>query len=41
MGSIAASLLLKKIEGGKIPELSRVDPELVVRESTGKVASKR
>lgn len=41
MGSIAASLLLKKIEGVKIPEISRVDPELILRESTAKVTSKR
>jgi LacI family transcriptional regulator len=37
MGSVAASLLLKKIENAKVPELFRVDPELIVRESTGKV----
>jgi len=41
MGSIAASLLLRKIERVKIPEISRVDPELIVRESTAKAASKR
>jgi LacI family transcriptional regulator len=35
MGRVAASLLLKKIAGGKVPETTRVDPELAVRESTG------
>jgi DNA-binding LacI/PurR family transcriptional regulator len=39
MGSIAATLLLKKIEQGKVPEVARVDPELIVRESTAKVRS--
>jgi LacI family transcriptional regulator len=34
MGSEAATLLLKKIAGGKVPEVVRIDPELVVREST-------
>jgi len=34
MGNVAASLLLKKIAGVKVPELSRIEPELVVREST-------
>jgi DNA-binding LacI/PurR family transcriptional regulator len=41
MGSIAATLLLKKIDRVKVPELSRVDPELIVRESTAKVHPKR
>jgi DNA-binding LacI/PurR family transcriptional regulator len=41
MGSIAASLLLKKIERAKIPETSRVDPELIVRESTAKASPRR
>ena len=41
MGGIAATLLLRKIEHGKVPEISRVDPELVVRESTAKVRAKR
>jgi DNA-binding LacI/PurR family transcriptional regulator len=41
MGSIAASLLLRKIEQAKVPEISRVDPELIVRESTAKVHLKR
>jgi DNA-binding LacI/PurR family transcriptional regulator len=34
MGRVAATLLLKKIAGGKVPEISRIDPELVIREST-------
>lgn len=41
MGSTAATLLLRKIERARIPETSRVDPELVVRESTAKVRLKR
>jgi DNA-binding LacI/PurR family transcriptional regulator len=40
MGSIAATLLLRKIDKAKIPEISHVDPELVVRESTAKVRLK-
>jgi len=36
MGNVAASLLLKKISGAKVPELSRIEPELVVRESTAR-----
>ena len=36
MGSVAASLLLKKIENRKVPDVFRVDPELIVRESTAK-----
>lgn len=36
MGSVAATLLLKKLNGGKVPELSRVEPELVIRESTAR-----
>jgi DNA-binding LacI/PurR family transcriptional regulator len=39
MGAVAASLLLKKISGTKVPEMSRIEPELVVRESTAKVRS--
>ncbi len=34
MGRVAATLLLQKIAGVKVPDLSRVDPELVIREST-------
>ena len=41
MGGIAATLLLKKIEKVRVPDLTRVDPELIVRESTAKVHSKR
>ena len=36
MGNVAATLLLKKIAGAKVPELSRIEPELVVRESTAR-----
>ena len=39
MGRVAASLLLKKIAGGKVPEISRIDPELVIRESTSAARS--
>jgi DNA-binding LacI/PurR family transcriptional regulator len=34
MGRVAATLLLQKIAGVKVPDLSRIDPELVIREST-------
>ena len=34
MGNVAASLLLKKITGSKVPETTKVEPELVIREST-------
>ena len=34
MGSVAASLLLKKLAKEKIAEVVKLDPELVVREST-------
>ncbi|MES2393983.1 MAG: LacI family DNA-binding transcriptional regulator [Acidobacteriota bacterium] len=37
IGSVAATLLLKKIEGMKVPEVKRIAPELVVRESTARV----
>jgi DNA-binding LacI/PurR family transcriptional regulator len=37
MGSLAANLLLKKIAGKRPPENVKVDPELMVRESTGLV----
>jgi DNA-binding LacI/PurR family transcriptional regulator len=37
MGSLAANLLLKKIAGKRPPETVKVDPELMVRESTGPV----
>ena len=41
MGNVAASLLLKKIGGAKVPEISRIEPELVVRESTARIRSSR
>jgi len=41
MGNVAASLLLKKIAGAKVPEVSRIEPELVIRESTARVRSTR
>jgi DNA-binding LacI/PurR family transcriptional regulator len=41
MGRVAASLLLKKISGGKVPEITRIDPELVIRESTAARSSPR
>lgn len=37
MGAAAASLLLKKLAGGKVPEVSKIEPELVLRESTARV----
>ena len=37
IGSVAATLLLKKIDGGRVPDVRKIEPELVVRESTGKV----
>jgi DNA-binding LacI/PurR family transcriptional regulator len=37
MGMTAATLLLKKIEGAKLPESKRIAPQLVVRESTARV----
>ncbi|WP_263382355.1 LacI family DNA-binding transcriptional regulator [Granulicella arctica] len=37
MGNVAATLLLRKIAGEKAPGVSRVNPELVVRESTAPV----
>jgi DNA-binding LacI/PurR family transcriptional regulator len=39
MGAIAASSLLKKIAHEKLPEIIKVDPELVTRESTAQVRS--
>jgi DNA-binding LacI/PurR family transcriptional regulator len=35
MGSTASRMLLKKLAGETTPELVRVEPELIVRESTG------
>jgi DNA-binding LacI/PurR family transcriptional regulator len=39
MGSTAARMLLKKLAGEITPELIRIDPELIVRESTSRAAS--
>jgi LacI family transcriptional regulator len=39
MGSTAARMLLKKLAGESTPDLIRIDPELVVRESTARAAS--
>lgn len=36
MGSEAALLLLRKLSGERVPELSKVEPELVVRESSAR-----
>ncbi len=37
MGALAASTLLKKLAHEKLPDVIKVDPELVVRESTAQV----
>ena len=37
MGALAASSLLKKLAHEKLPDTIKVDPELIVRESTGPV----
>jgi len=37
MGALAASSLLKKLAHEKLPDIIKVDPELVVRESTSQV----
>jgi LacI family transcriptional regulator len=37
MGSLAASTLLRKLTHEKLPDTIKVDPELVVRESTAQV----
>jgi LacI family transcriptional regulator len=34
MGALAADSLLKKLNHEKLPDVIKVDPELVVREST-------
>ena len=34
MGSTAASALLRKLSGGSVPSILRIEPELIVREST-------
>ena len=39
MGSVAAEQLLKRIGGGKSPETTHIEPELIVRESTAIVRS--
>ena len=39
MGALAASSLLKKLAHEKLPDIIKVDPELVVRESTAQVRS--
>jgi LacI family transcriptional regulator len=39
MGALAASSLLKKLAHEKLPDTIKVDPELVVRESTAQVSS--
>jgi len=39
MGALAASTLLQKLANEKIPDLIKVDPELIVRESTGQARS--
>ena len=39
MGALAATSLLKKLNHEKLPETIRVDPELVVRESTAQVST--
>jgi LacI family transcriptional regulator len=39
MGCTAAQMLLKKLTGESTPDLIRIDPELVVRESTARPAS--
>lgn len=39
MGSTAARMLLKKLADETTPELIRVDPELIVRESTARASS--
>jgi DNA-binding LacI/PurR family transcriptional regulator len=36
MGSVAASLLIEKIAGAKVKKISRIDPQLVVREPTAR-----
>jgi len=41
MGRVAASLLLRKIAGEKLPDISQIEPELVIRESTAARRSTR
>jgi len=37
MGEMAASTLLRRIQGEAVPEETVVQPELVVRESTSRI----
>jgi DNA-binding LacI/PurR family transcriptional regulator len=37
MGGQAATMLLKKLAGERTPDVVKIEPELIVRESTGKV----
>jgi DNA-binding LacI/PurR family transcriptional regulator len=39
MGAMAASTLLQRIKGEKIPEETVVQPELVARESAARISS--
>ena len=41
MGVIAASTLLRRIQGKKVPEETVVQPELVIRESTAAIGASR
>jgi DNA-binding LacI/PurR family transcriptional regulator len=41
MGAAAATLLLQKIAGGKVKETTRIEPELVARESTAEANPNR
>jgi LacI family transcriptional regulator len=41
MGTIAASTLLRRIHGQKVPEETVIQPELVVRESTAAVGTSK
>jgi DNA-binding LacI/PurR family transcriptional regulator len=41
MGAAAASLLLEKVRGGKTPDATRIEPELILRESTAKAVAPR
>ncbi len=41
MGAAAATLLLQKIAGSKVKETTRIEPELVIRESTAKANPNR
>lgn len=41
MGAAAASLLVEKLKGTKTPELTRIEPELIERESTAKAPPRK